>query len=29
MESHGFTDVGYELILGGVTALHVGTRGPR
>ena len=26
MESHGFTDVRYELFLGGVTALHVGTR---
>jgi demethylmenaquinone methyltransferase/2-methoxy-6-polyprenyl-1,4-benzoquinol methylase len=29
MERHGFTDVRYELLLGGVTALHVGTRGPR
>jgi demethylmenaquinone methyltransferase/2-methoxy-6-polyprenyl-1,4-benzoquinol methylase len=26
METHGFTDVRYELFLGGVTALHVGTR---
>ena len=26
MEREGFTDVGYELFLGGVTALHVGTK---
>jgi demethylmenaquinone methyltransferase/2-methoxy-6-polyprenyl-1,4-benzoquinol methylase len=26
MEREGFTDVSYELFLGGVTALHVGTR---
>jgi demethylmenaquinone methyltransferase/2-methoxy-6-polyprenyl-1,4-benzoquinol methylase len=26
MERHGFTDVRYELFLGGVTALHVGIR---
>lgn len=33
MEQHGFMEVGYELFLGGVTALHVGTKsvmhGPR
>jgi demethylmenaquinone methyltransferase / 2-methoxy-6-polyprenyl-1,4-benzoquinol methylase len=26
MERHGFADVSYQLFLGGVTALHVGTR---
>jgi demethylmenaquinone methyltransferase/2-methoxy-6-polyprenyl-1,4-benzoquinol methylase len=26
MELEGFTDVTYELLLGGVTALHIGTR---
>jgi demethylmenaquinone methyltransferase/2-methoxy-6-polyprenyl-1,4-benzoquinol methylase len=26
MEREGFTDVSYELFLGGVTALHIGTR---
>jgi hypothetical protein len=27
LECAGFTDVSYRLHLGGVTALHVGTRG--
>jgi ubiquinone/menaquinone biosynthesis C-methylase UbiE len=26
MEQQGFTEVRYELFLGGVTALHVGTK---